>query len=878
MSRTAKRPPKPAPVRAPVPPTPRPADAPPQVQGTLPPSQVRPSPTNPRETFPEEGLRQLAASFAEHGVLQPILVRPMGERARWTGTGWEDLDHFEVVAGERRLRAARMAGLAGIPAVIRWLTDTEALTIQLIENDQREDVLPSEQAAAYARLVAVGKTVEEVAEATGQTTSFVRSVLSLAKLPAWALEAVDAGDLPRRTAELAARIPGERSREECLAFVLCDDSPPEKARADLAAWVEKNRCEPCLPYREVEDLIRREFQVELKQAKFSRKALDLVEGAGSCEACPKRAGNHAEAKAAGTRADVCLDPHCFRAKTEAHNKQAVQLAKSLGAKVLSGKESDKLFPSYSNHLSYNSDYVDFGAKCYEDLQTRTYKALLEKHVEQDQIVIATDRDGQPHTLVKKDIAKKILLDEHKIGAKRPSPAADESWRREQKKRAEKAALYKAAAQKAAGLVEAKVREAMEDSLGLVPLLQRIAAALADAAGSDACRMVSRRRGLEKVGLKHNSKYEDTRAPVEDLARKLDGSPELLGLIAELVAAHQAENWCFSYYSGRMDKDEAAWWKAFGVDRDQLLAEAKTEKTGKAQSGKGKPAGSKKPKEKAQGKPTVGAVGKCRVCGCTEANCQICVERTGEPCTWTSEKQDLCSACLPFLEQDFGALFVGRDGLPDRGRVTKLQAVGTRTIGHIQALDPKAPPRGLKTADVEDLQRAAKRWLNDQLAEIREMLKEMPPASAPEKPAKEKKASKKEPPSAAVIQEQANRESNPVVKGRLEKMVADLSRPPATQPVGDVPLRMLDGMPASIWQALEKRVDSVKTLSDLEKHVTRNGSTILANLPTHQVVYETITRLVGHDGFLATMARDAVMKHTQPGWTPPGEPQPRKEKP
>lgn len=106
--------------------------------------------------------------------------------------------------------------------------------------------------------------------------------------------------------------------------------------------------------------------------------------------------------------------------------------------------------------------------------------------------------------------------------------------------------------------------------------------------------------------------------------------------------------------------------------------------------------------------------------------------------------------------------------------------------------------------------------------------------------------------------------------------------PVTKPLGDLPLFRIEGFPDSVAHVLEKRDDAVKTLGDLEKHVTRNATTILANLPTEQVVYETITRLVGMDGLLATMARDAVMKHTRPGWMPPEEkkemkPEPRKGK-
>jgi ParB/RepB/Spo0J family partition protein len=113
-----------------------------------------------------------------------------------------------------------------VPVSVRNLSDEQVLVLQLVANDQREDVLPSEQAAAYGRLAAAGRTAEQIAAATGKGVGFVRSILRLAKLPPWALAAVDRGDLPRATAELVARVPGEESRKRAAACVLLGWSTP----------------------------------------------------------------------------------------------------------------------------------------------------------------------------------------------------------------------------------------------------------------------------------------------------------------------------------------------------------------------------------------------------------------------------------------------------------------------------------------------------------------------------------------------------------------------------------------------------------------------------------------------------------------------------
>lgn len=427
-TKTRSKPPKapPAPeVPASVLPTPRPADAPPYIEGTLAPSDLRPSPTNPRRTFPEEGLRQLAASFAAHGVLQPLLVRPMGDAGRWTGKTWEGVEYFEVVAGERRLRAAALANLTGLPVVIRWLTDAEALEIQLVENDQREDVRPSEQAAAYARLVAAGRTVEQVVAATGKTASFVRSVLALAKLPAWALSAADAGTLPRRTAELVARVPGEESRKRAVYCVLTSATHPEFVPDNYEEDARRGGHEP-LSYRDAKDLVSNHFTRQLKGCPFDRKSLDLVPAAGSCEACPKRAGNDPEAVAEGVRADVCLDPDCYAAKVAAYREREIAKAAAKGIEP-ADVEVPNLRRVPRGWCAVGSDLrlteIDLAGVSAKHASKPLKELLAAPGCVSIPEFVAFGGDGKPVRLVKTTDAKKALVG---IGVlKKPEPRKKE---------------------------------------------------------------------------------------------------------------------------------------------------------------------------------------------------------------------------------------------------------------------------------------------------------------------------------------------------------------------------------------------------------------------------------------------------------------------
>lgn len=132
---------------------------------------LRASPLQPRKNFDEAAIAELAASVAERGVLQPIVVRPVD-------------GGYEVVAGERRLRAAQRAGLTTVPAVVRELTDQEALEIAIIENLQREDLNPIEEARAFKQLLDFGMNQEQVATAVGRSRSAVANQLRLLTLSA----------------------------------------------------------------------------------------------------------------------------------------------------------------------------------------------------------------------------------------------------------------------------------------------------------------------------------------------------------------------------------------------------------------------------------------------------------------------------------------------------------------------------------------------------------------------------------------------------------------------------------------------------------------------------------------------------------------------
>ena len=135
-------------------------------------SEIEPNREQPRKEFDSEALSELADSISQHGVLQPLLLRPL-----LTGG-------YRIVAGERRWRAARMAGLTEVPAVVREMTDTEEMLFALIENLQREDLTPLEEARGYRTLIETQDfTQEEVSQAVGKSRPAVTNALRLLNLP-----------------------------------------------------------------------------------------------------------------------------------------------------------------------------------------------------------------------------------------------------------------------------------------------------------------------------------------------------------------------------------------------------------------------------------------------------------------------------------------------------------------------------------------------------------------------------------------------------------------------------------------------------------------------------------------------------------------------
>lgn len=222
---------------------------------TLPIPDVRESSTNPRTIFRPDALDELAASIRAHGVLQPILVRRTD-------------DAWELIAGARRLRAAHLAGLSSIPAHVVTMSDQEACEAQIIENLQREDVHPLDEAEAYERLLTndPGYTVDAVAAKVGKSAAYIYGRLTLLRLIPDVREAFRLDVITPSHAQKLAGVPAERQPEafrRCFFNLLATEGDPD--RNNLA------------PMRQLDEWLRTQIALDVHHEDTKRLLPDLAE-------------------------------------------------------------------------------------------------------------------------------------------------------------------------------------------------------------------------------------------------------------------------------------------------------------------------------------------------------------------------------------------------------------------------------------------------------------------------------------------------------------------------------------------------------------------------------------------------------------------------
>jgi ParB/RepB/Spo0J family partition protein len=507
-------------------------------------ADVIPSATNPRKLFKQAELEELAVSIRERGVIQPIAVRPVASIENEDQRKAAGQAAYEIVAGERRWRASKIAGKSDIPAVVWPISDYIALEIQVIENAQRQDLDPLEEGEGYDRLLREGKTTaEEIAGRVGKSRGTIYSRIKLLDAPEKAKAAYRAGKLSAQILLLIARIPNAQVAEEATDRIL------------------KGHFGEPMSFRQAHQMIASDYMTQLKGAPFDPKDAALVPDAGPCAACPKRSGNQKELFADVGRADVCTDPVCFRLKCDAVRARRMAQAEAEGKMVLSVEDSQVLYP-HGNYLSHDAPVIELAKHC-PFASGKTWHEVMADLPEEERpsVIVAVDRNGDLHELIGKKEAGEVAraLDLATPGETRGdlSPAAVH-----QRQQAKEAREKHERTTRTVNLVVDAILAKQEKAKDLKNLSRLLLMVALHEAHFDTCRRVNVRHGFTTV-----KKDGEPRRFYDKLAKAADKNP--------LAFALESLLWESAMFSNDLPKTIVEAAKIYGLDLSKIRAEAKT---------------------------------------------------------------------------------------------------------------------------------------------------------------------------------------------------------------------------------------------------------------------------------------------------------------
>lgn len=472
------------------------------------------SKTNPRKAIDPIALNELSLSISELGVLQPVLLREC--------TG----GRYELVAGERRVRAADKAGLKEIPATVKKLTDEEVLEMQIVENIQRADLTVYEEAQAYGQLEITGLKIPVIAGKVSKKPEYITQVLQLLKLEPGLLVTMKKLNIPLPHALLIARI-GDHELQK-------------------SAWKNVYQNGNLSSYEWTKNYIARHCLLKLAEAPFDTKDEKIFPEMGACTTCQYRTGANANLFSDVKEKDICTKPSCFEEKV---NRWWIEKAKNLkdGERMATAEEMKKMF-SYESSTSVDTDsgFRDLNDPHYSAPKKKgkyqTFKALVGNDV--DTIIARNPRNKdsfQVYRVAKTSDINKALVTKYawaKEGngkvrdGSRSNNTYQASQRASQKKFKENKEKYLNAGKQ---LLEKVVKEGGKNS---TKWIRRIINSEVGSISTDKLQHILKRRGIK-------NEYETRHKEIKKIASALKDS-ELLPFLVELFICHDLMG--FSFYS------------------------------------------------------------------------------------------------------------------------------------------------------------------------------------------------------------------------------------------------------------------------------------------------------------------------------------------
>lgn len=471
----------------------------------IPLSQLEENPNNPRRMFEKVPLGELAASIVANGILVPLLVRESKP------------GHYQIVAGARRFRAAKMAKLEAVPCVVREFTDRQAMEAACVENMQRQDLHPIDEGISLNRMHdELHYTLDQLAEKIGRSNSFVSQRIHLAKLPATVQTLLLEEKIILSHALLVARIPSPKLQEKA---------------AQAIARGMPNTGEKPMPYKAALDYVRRNYQCDLREAPFPTGDKTLVPDVGACGPCPFNSTNQRglfdDVDGGGKGPAHCTNPDCFSRKTAANWQREREKAVEKGGEVLEGKAAEEA-------LSSSAIVQDLKDSPHEDYTRRRSWKELTKGQELKPVLVH-GRNGEAISCYRKaDLVKAAKANKTKIFDK-PKAIGPRS----SSKPDPKAEAKRAQEDRIRDVVDTRLLAAIAqhgERMPYVAVLRLVAVTLASTCECE--HLISKRRGLDLVTQWANrrQRFEPT------TSKKLEQMTveELQGLVLELLSDYEPE--------------------------------------------------------------------------------------------------------------------------------------------------------------------------------------------------------------------------------------------------------------------------------------------------------------------------------------------------
>lgn len=274
------------------------------------------SKTNPRKEFNKNSLQELAESIQSNGLINPVMLRKKGS-------------NYELVSGERRVRACKLIKKKSVVAIVKDLSDEHVLEIQYIENLQRQDVHPLDEASFISGMIETGKyNIETIADKTGKTKTYVAGRLQLTKLIPEVRKSFAEGKIELGHALLLAKLQEEDQKRLYKELLMDQEGWQYTTVAQLKNYIKK-------------------MILNLNTAPFNKKDALLLPDAGNCLTCIKRTGNNLDLFEEFSGKNICTDPACYFEKVRLHIEQRLNRAEQEGIKMV------KLVTSYNGNKPEN---------------------------------------------------------------------------------------------------------------------------------------------------------------------------------------------------------------------------------------------------------------------------------------------------------------------------------------------------------------------------------------------------------------------------------------------------------------------------------------------------------------------------------------------